>query len=93
MTLIQRVVTITLSATVAGILIVPAAIACGPQPNQPFTTQQLRADSQNPLELLTSASLAQDLSNESEREKRFDRGNVGFSVYFPGQHDSQSLDP
>ena len=65
MTLIDRVVTTTLSAAVAGILIVPAAIACGPQPNQPFTTQQLRADSQNPLELLTSASLAQDLSNES----------------------------
>jgi hypothetical protein len=65
MKVMNRVVTTILSATVAGILIVPAAIACAPTTNGPFTIEQLRADPQNPLELITSASLTRDLSNEA----------------------------
>ena len=63
----HRVITTTLSAAIAGILFVPAAGACGypTQPQSSLTTQQLRLDPQNPLEGVSSASLARDQSAAS----------------------------
>jgi len=64
MNLTHRIITTTLSATIAGILFVPAAGACGyPTTLQgPLAIQQLRLDQQNPLEAAPSAALASDLS-------------------------------
>src|SRR6202142_2699392 len=58
----HRVITTTLSAAIAGILFVPTASACGypTQPQSSLTTQQLRLDPQNPLEGVSSASLARE---------------------------------
>jgi hypothetical protein len=61
----HRVITATLGAAVLGILFVPAASACG-VPTQfqgASATQQLRLDPQNPLESISSASLARDVAN------------------------------
>jgi hypothetical protein len=65
MNMTYRAVTTTLSAAVVGMLLVPAASACAmaQQPVAPFAIGQLMQDSRNPLELVTSASLARDLSN------------------------------
>jgi hypothetical protein len=61
----HRAVITTLSAAVVGMLLVPAASACamGQQPAAPLAIGQLMQDSRNPLELVTSASLARELSN------------------------------
>jgi len=62
----KRAAITTLSAAIVGIIVGPAAIACGPtQTREPFATQQLRIDPQNPLESMTSERLAHDLSNMS----------------------------
>ena len=45
---------------------------------------QLMQDSQDPLELATSAGLARDLSNPATCEEPVDRWNVEFSVYLHG---------
>ena len=60
----HRVLTATLGAAVVGILFVPAASACGvpAQFQSASATQQLRLDPQNPLESISSASLARDVS-------------------------------
>jgi len=60
----HRAVTTTLSAAVVGMLLVPAASGCamGQQPAAPFAIGQVMQDSRNPLGLVTSASLARDLS-------------------------------
>jgi hypothetical protein len=62
-----QVVTTILSAAVGGIMLVPIASACGsPATLQgPFVLQQLRLDSQNPMESLSSESLVRDLSKAS----------------------------
>ena len=59
----RRAVTTTLSAAVVGMLLVPAASACdmAPQPGAPLAMAQLMRDSRNPLELVTSANLTDDL--------------------------------
>jgi hypothetical protein len=61
----HRAVTTTLSVAVVGMLLVPAASACamGQQPAAPFPIGQLMQNSTNPLELVTSARLARELSN------------------------------
>lgn len=61
----HRVITATLGAAALGILIVPAASACGvsAQFQGASATQQLRLDAQNPFESISSASLARDLSS------------------------------
>ena len=61
----HRTVTTTLSAAVVGMLLVPAASACAmaEQPAAPFAVGQLMHDSGNPLESVTSASLARDLGS------------------------------
>jgi len=61
-----RAVTATLSAAVAGMLLVPAASACalGDQPG-PLAIQQLLPDAQNPMALATFSSLARDQSSAS----------------------------
>jgi hypothetical protein len=58
-------VTATLSAAVVGMLLVPAASACGMAqlPAAPFAIGQLMQDPGNPLELVTPASRARELSN------------------------------
>jgi len=60
----HRVITATLGAAALGILFVPAASACGvsAQLQGASATQQLRLDPQNPIESISSASLARDLS-------------------------------
>lgn len=60
----HRAVTITLSAAVVGMLLVPAASACAlsDQPT-PSARLQLMQDSQDPRELVSSASLGLELSN------------------------------
>lgn len=59
-----RALTTTLSAAVVGMLLVPAARACAltEQP-APSASLQLMQDSQDPQELVQSASLALELSN------------------------------
>ena len=58
---IHRAITSILIAGAVGMLLVPAANACGPtQLEPPFVMRQLRIDPQNPLELFTTASLARD---------------------------------
>ena len=61
----HRVLAATLGAAVLGILFVPAASACGvpAQFQGASATQQLRLDPQNPIESVSSESLARDLSN------------------------------
>ncbi len=62
----HRAVTITLSAAVVGVLLAPAASACGTTPQQaPFVMQQLLPDARNPLALATFADLARDLRSVS----------------------------
>ncbi len=64
----HQTITTAFTAAVVGIFFVPAASACGPNPNQlqsPSAIQQPMLDAQNPLESLTSASLARDLSDAS----------------------------
>jgi hypothetical protein len=64
----HRITATALSAAIAWILSVPAANACS-SPKQlegPFAMEQLRVDSQNPLESVSFASLVRDLSNGSE---------------------------
>jgi hypothetical protein len=59
-----RTVTTTLTAALVGMLLVPAASACAlsDQPT-PSTRLQLMQDSQDPRELVSSASLGLELSN------------------------------
>ncbi len=66
MNVTHRVVTTTLSAAVVGILLVPAASACG-SAQQPasLAMQQLLPDARNPFALATSADLARDLGRAS----------------------------
>jgi hypothetical protein len=60
----HRAVTMTLSAAVVGMLLVPAASACAlTGPAAPSASLQLMQDSQDPRELVSSASLALELSN------------------------------
>jgi hypothetical protein len=61
----HRAVTTTLSAAVVGMLLVPAASACdmAQQPAVPLAMGQLMQDPRNPLELVTSASLAREMSS------------------------------
>jgi hypothetical protein len=66
MKVVHRAMTTTLSVAVAGVLFVPAATACAPQMQAPFTMQQLRLDPQNPLESVSSAGFIRDLSNTSD---------------------------
>jgi hypothetical protein len=63
----HRAVTITLSAAVVGMLLVPAASACALTTQQPGTMviQQLLPDAQNFMASATSADLARDLSSAS----------------------------
>jgi hypothetical protein len=63
----HRAVTLTLSAAVVGMLLVPAASACALTTQQPtnMVIQQLLPDAQNPMALATSADLARDLSSAS----------------------------
>lgn len=61
-----RAITTTLSAAVVGLLLVPAASACGPaQPPASLTMLQLLPDAQNPMALATSADVARDRSRAS----------------------------
>jgi hypothetical protein len=63
---IHNSITTSLSAAAVGILFVSAASACAPtELGAPFAMQQLRVDPQNPLESVSSASLARDLSSGS----------------------------
>jgi len=64
MKVMHRAVTTTLSAAVVGMLLVPAASACAltDQP-APSASLQLMQDSQDPRELVSSASLPLELSN------------------------------
>ncbi len=65
---IHRAITTSLSAAAVGILFVSAASACAPtELGAPFAMQQLRVDPQNPLESVSSASLARDLSSASNQ--------------------------
>jgi hypothetical protein len=63
----HRAVTLTLSAAVVGMLLVPAASACALDPPMPTTSaiQQLLPDARNPLGLATSAALFRDLSSSA----------------------------
>src|ERR1700685_3308700 len=63
----MRVVQTILSAAAGVMLLVPIASACGtPATLQgPFVLQQLRLDTQNPMESLSSARLVRDLSKAS----------------------------
>jgi hypothetical protein len=63
----RRAVTATLSAALVGILLVPAANACGWTQQQPVPVvfQELLPDAQSPLALATSAGLARDLSSSA----------------------------
>ncbi|MGA7236650.1 MAG: hypothetical protein WBY44_13270 [Bryobacteraceae bacterium] len=55
-----------MSAAVVGVLLAPAASACGTTPQQaPFVMQQLLPDARNPLALATFADLARDLRSVS----------------------------
>jgi hypothetical protein len=65
MNVTHRAVTITLSAMVVGMLLVPTASACAmaQQPAVPLGMGQLMQNSRNPLELATTAGLARDLSS------------------------------
>jgi hypothetical protein len=65
MNVTHRAVTITLSAMVVGMLLVPTATACAmaQQPAVPLGMGQLMQNSRNPLELATTAGLARDLSS------------------------------
>ncbi len=62
MKLKPRALTAILSVAVVGML-VPTASACAPNLQGPFAIQQLRLDPQNPMESVTSVSLARDVSN------------------------------
>jgi len=63
---INRAITTTLSAAAIGMLFVSGASACAPtQLQSPFVMGQLRLDPQSPLESVTSAGLARDLSKVS----------------------------
>jgi hypothetical protein len=63
---VNRAVTITLSAAVVGMLLVPAANACAlTEPPAPLVMGQLLADAQSPLALATVPDLARDLSSAS----------------------------
>jgi hypothetical protein len=62
----HRAVTITLSAAVVGMLLVPAASACAVEPpSAPLVMQQLLPDAQNPLASATFSVLARDLSSSA----------------------------
>jgi hypothetical protein len=65
MNVTHQAITTAFTAAVVGILFVPAASACGPNLQSPFAIQQVMLNAQNPLESVTSASLARDLSNAS----------------------------
>src|ERR1700722_1288370 len=67
MNVTHKAITTVFSAAFAGILFVPGASACGPNQLQaPFAMQQVMQNAHNPLEAVTSASLARDLSNASD---------------------------
>jgi hypothetical protein len=57
--------TTAFTAAVVGIFFVPAASACGPNLQSPFAIAQLMLNPQIPLEPVTSASLARELSDAS----------------------------
>jgi hypothetical protein len=64
MNVIHQAITTAFTAAVVGIFFVPAASACGPnQLQSPFAIQPVMLNAHNPLEAVTSESLARDLSN------------------------------
>jgi hypothetical protein len=74
-----------LGAAIVGIIIGPAAIACGStQLRDPLTMQQLRMNAQNPCESITAESLAHDMSNESKGEGASIVGMWGFQFISQG---------
>jgi len=96
----HRVITTTLSAAIAGILFVPAASACGSLTElQSLTTQQLRLDPQNPLEAVSSASLARDQSAARSGSSASIVGmwnvqfiSMGNTMHTPGIPDGAQID-
>ena len=81
----HRAVTATLSAVVAGMLLVPAASACalGDQPD-PLVMVQLSPDAQNPLASATLSSLARDQSSASSATRASIVGMWNFQLISQG---------
>jgi hypothetical protein len=85
MNVTYRVVTTTLSAAVVGMLLVPAASACGPaQQPASFAMLQLLPDAQNPLALATSTDLARDLRRASSANSASIVGMWSFQLISQG---------
>jgi hypothetical protein len=64
---LKRAAVTAISVAIVGVIAGPAAMACGPEKNltTPFTMLHLNLDAMNPLESVSSESLANDQKNMS----------------------------